>query len=54
MVFVWDLMLWKRGDAETPLDHRRPALQAVLCLGLYLSITFLGRFLGNEFIYFQF
>ncbi len=53
-VLTWDLATLRRGDAETPLEAARPELQAAVCVALYLCVSLLGRFLGNEFIYFQF
>jgi len=54
LVLVWDLVLERRGEDETPLDRSKPLTQAAVCAGLYLAVSFGGRFLGNEFIYFQF
>jgi len=54
VVLVWDLATARAGDVETPLQGARPLVQAAVCAGLYLAVSLFGRFLGNEFIYFQF
>lgn len=53
-VLLWDLLLARSASDESPLTHRSPMLQAIVCLFLYVGICLGGSFLGNEFIYFQF
>ena len=54
VVLAWDLVVARRGDDETALERNGPLIQATVCAGLYLAVSFGGRFIGNEFIYFQF
>jgi len=54
VVIVWDLLLARDKDAEVPLSRFGVASQVAACLFLYLSISLLGRFALDEFIYFQF
>jgi len=53
-VLAWDLATWRQGEVETPLEPGPAWTQAVACVAIYLGVSLLGRFLGNEFIYFQF
>ncbi len=54
VVLAWDLATEQRGGVESPIESARPWVQAVVTVALYLCISLFGRFLGNEFIYFQF
>ncbi|QDU68006.1 MBOAT family O-acyltransferase [Engelhardtia mirabilis] len=54
VVLAWDLGLWRRGDAESPFEAARPGARAAVLVGLYLAVSLFGRFVGGEFIYFQF
>ena len=54
VVLVWDACAARASDPETPLERAPLVVQLGACTALYLAISFAGRFLGNEFIYFQF
>ena len=54
VVLIWDWLTLRLGEPETPLEGVRPLPAAIVTLGLYLAVSLLGNFLGNEFIYFQF
>lgn len=53
-VTVWDYLVYTDREVETPLERCRPVYAALICLSIYMCVSLFGRFLGNEFIYFQF
>ena len=55
ILIAWDLLHARAGDDHTtPLAGLSPALRALITVALLVAASQLGRFLGNEFIYFQF
>jgi hypothetical protein len=42
------------AEAETPLVVAPDALRAVVLVSLVLAVSLCGRFVGDEFLYFQF
>ncbi|HIG10421.1 MAG: MBOAT family protein [bacterium] len=54
VVCAWDFVMESHGTDETALEGKSPWVQAATCLALYMAVAYTGRFIGNEFIYFQF
>lgn len=54
VVLIWDLVQERRGTRDTPLEGLSPAAQVAVCFILYAGCSLFGRYVSDEFIYFQF
>ncbi|MHC4261497.1 MAG: MBOAT family O-acyltransferase [Planctomycetota bacterium] len=54
LLIFWDLLQARAEPRETPLIGAPVAVRVTVTVGLVLLVSLFGRFLGNDFIYFQF